>query len=337
MPRLLLAWCGASRLWSGAAPLRALIWPCSRNGVPAHRPAVQGDVINGLKVNKLSSAKTQLPFSYYSLPYCRPDKIVSSAENLGEVLRGDRIFNSKYQVRFAARQGLPEALEPRSCARHAQMSSCRCTCEWTRRARCCAARCSTQPRPRSFRREWRRSTGSTCAQLAVSAIGRAPARLCTTARDRKDVPCLSSPALTCFRSACGCIMRPLRILWRLCLSTTLTSQPAQASNNAVTVFSKPCRILDNLPVAMVRWKKRGDEDIKIYDRGFPVGIKAPAAEVVRRPLARAPRARAMAACGMAAVTCTETQSSRGHAWLVCGGGHHVATDRPLSRSDPLAA
>ena len=53
-------------------------------------------------MNKLSSAKTQLPYEYYSLPYCRPARIISSAENLGEVLRGDRIVNSKYQVRFAS-------------------------------------------------------------------------------------------------------------------------------------------------------------------------------------------------------------------------------------------
>lgn len=45
------------------------------------------------------SAKN-LPFEYYSLPYCRPDSIVSSAENLGEVLRGDRILNSPYTVRL---------------------------------------------------------------------------------------------------------------------------------------------------------------------------------------------------------------------------------------------
>ena len=51
-----------------------------------------------LKVNKLSSVKNQLPYEYYSLPYCRPEKIVQSAENLGEVLRGDRIENSLYQV-----------------------------------------------------------------------------------------------------------------------------------------------------------------------------------------------------------------------------------------------
>lgn len=49
-------------------------------------------------MNKLSSTKTQLPYSYYSLPYCHPDHIVDSAENLGEVLRGDRIENSPYVV-----------------------------------------------------------------------------------------------------------------------------------------------------------------------------------------------------------------------------------------------
>ncbi|KAJ3708042.1 hypothetical protein LUZ61_011747 [Rhynchospora tenuis] len=49
-----------------------------------------------VKVNKLTSIKTQLPYSYYSLPYCKPDHIVDSAENLGEVLRGDRIENSPY-------------------------------------------------------------------------------------------------------------------------------------------------------------------------------------------------------------------------------------------------
>ena len=52
-----------------------------------------------LQVNSLVSAKSALPIEYYSLPFCRPAKIVSSAENLGEVLRGDRIYNSLYQVR----------------------------------------------------------------------------------------------------------------------------------------------------------------------------------------------------------------------------------------------
>ncbi len=62
------------------------------------RPGLaQGDK-QVLKVNKLTSVHTQLPYEYYSLPYCRPDKIESSAENLGEVLRGDRIETSPYEV-----------------------------------------------------------------------------------------------------------------------------------------------------------------------------------------------------------------------------------------------
>ncbi|EER88737.1 transmembrane 9 superfamily member 8 [Sorghum bicolor] len=59
-----------------------------------------------VKVNQLSSIKTQLPYSYYSLPFCRPGTIVDSAENLGEVLRGDRIENSLYVF---------EMMEPRLC------------------------------------------------------------------------------------------------------------------------------------------------------------------------------------------------------------------------------
>ncbi|XP_043706856.1 transmembrane 9 superfamily member 8-like [Telopea speciosissima] len=59
----------------------------------------KGDLLQ-VKVNKLSSTKTQLPYSYYSLPYCRPKKIIDNAENLGEVLRGDRIENSPYMFKM---------------------------------------------------------------------------------------------------------------------------------------------------------------------------------------------------------------------------------------------
>jgi transmembrane 9 superfamily protein 2/4 len=53
-----------------------------------------------VKVNKITSTKTQLPYEYYSLDYCLPEKIINSAENLGEVLRGDIIENSPYVVSF---------------------------------------------------------------------------------------------------------------------------------------------------------------------------------------------------------------------------------------------
>lgn len=59
----------------------------------------KGDLLK-VKVNKLTSIKTQLPYSYYTLPFCRPKTIVDSAENLGEVLRGDRIENSPYEFKM---------------------------------------------------------------------------------------------------------------------------------------------------------------------------------------------------------------------------------------------
>jgi hypothetical protein len=49
-------------------------------------------------VNKLTSTKTQIPYDYYSLPYCKPNKPGLQSENLGEVLSGDRIENSVYKV-----------------------------------------------------------------------------------------------------------------------------------------------------------------------------------------------------------------------------------------------
>lgn len=51
-----------------------------------------------LFVNKLTSTKTQIPYDYYSLPYCRPKKYGLQSENLGEVLSGDRIEMSVYKV-----------------------------------------------------------------------------------------------------------------------------------------------------------------------------------------------------------------------------------------------
>ena len=66
-----------------------------------------------LKYDKMDSTKTQLPYSVYDLPLCTPadaekkDKdgnpdtaIVNAADNLGEVLAGDRMESSPYQLNF---------------------------------------------------------------------------------------------------------------------------------------------------------------------------------------------------------------------------------------------
>uniref|UniRef100_A0A8D0HNG6 Transmembrane 9 superfamily member n=1 Tax=Sphenodon punctatus TaxID=8508 RepID=A0A8D0HNG6_SPHPU len=36
-----------------------------------------------IKAVKLTSSRTQLPYEYYSLPFCQPVKITYKAENLG--------------------------------------------------------------------------------------------------------------------------------------------------------------------------------------------------------------------------------------------------------------
>eukprot|EP00308_Calcidiscus_leptoporus_P021395 CAMPEP_0119373146 /NCGR_PEP_ID=MMETSP1334-20130426/23659_1 /TAXON_ID=127549 /ORGANISM="Calcidiscus leptoporus, Strain RCC1130" /LENGTH=626 /DNA_ID=CAMNT_0007390823 /DNA_START=79 /DNA_END=1959 /DNA_ORIENTATION=+ len=51
-----------------------------------------------IRVHKLSSPRTHLPYDYYSLPFCRPAEIVKQAENLGEVLHGAVIQNSPYDI-----------------------------------------------------------------------------------------------------------------------------------------------------------------------------------------------------------------------------------------------
>lgn len=62
----------------------------------------EGDPVD-VKAVKMTSVLTQLPYEYYSLQFCLPKNgtIVYKSENLGEVLRGDRIVNTPYDVRMA--------------------------------------------------------------------------------------------------------------------------------------------------------------------------------------------------------------------------------------------
>ena len=75
----------------------------------APREFQEGDAVP-LKVDKLSSVRSQLPFSFYHLPFCtpadsgltdakgKPAQIENVAENLGEVLAGDRMESTGYQL-----------------------------------------------------------------------------------------------------------------------------------------------------------------------------------------------------------------------------------------------
>ncbi|KAL2621947.1 hypothetical protein R1flu_002152 [Riccia fluitans] len=63
-------------------------------------PYADGEEVSA-KVNSLTSIDTELPFGYYTLPFCKPpDGVKQVAENLGEVLMGDRIENSPYRFKM---------------------------------------------------------------------------------------------------------------------------------------------------------------------------------------------------------------------------------------------
>lgn len=59
----------------------------------------EGDDVD-VKAVKMTSAHTQLPFEYYSLPLCEPSNGVRqySSENLGQIIRGERIVNTPYKI-----------------------------------------------------------------------------------------------------------------------------------------------------------------------------------------------------------------------------------------------
>ncbi|CAM6086705.1 unnamed protein product [Calypogeia fissa] len=63
--------------------------------------AYQQDEDLPVKVNSLTSIDTELPYGYYSLPFCKPDEGEKhEAENIGELLMGDSIENSAYHFKM---------------------------------------------------------------------------------------------------------------------------------------------------------------------------------------------------------------------------------------------
>jgi transmembrane 9 superfamily protein 2/4 len=75
--------------------------PASAFYIPGLTPTVYKDNDRlPLYVNKIYSKKSPLDYSYADLPFvCSPPKDAKKAWlNLGEVLRGDRISSSNYEV-----------------------------------------------------------------------------------------------------------------------------------------------------------------------------------------------------------------------------------------------
>lgn len=71
--------------------------------VPGTAPQdfAKGDIVE-VKAVKLLSTKTQLPYEYFSIPiHCKPSEGVEyKSENLGEILRGDRVVNTAYNLKM---------------------------------------------------------------------------------------------------------------------------------------------------------------------------------------------------------------------------------------------
>jgi hypothetical protein len=63
-----------------------------------------------VEVNSLTSVETELPFDYYSLPFCKPAggvKRSTSSVNPGTILSGLRMFNSPYVFKVHVRSKTP--------------------------------------------------------------------------------------------------------------------------------------------------------------------------------------------------------------------------------------
>lgn len=56
-----------------------------------------GDQV-ALKANQVTSTKTQIPFDYYDLPFCKTKRSRGKSVNLGERLSGDKETTSPYIV-----------------------------------------------------------------------------------------------------------------------------------------------------------------------------------------------------------------------------------------------
>ena len=92
-----------ARLAALAAALASVLSAAHAFYVPGVAPSDfgWGDPIE-IRAIKMTSTHTQLPYEYYSIPFCPPKsgEVEYKSQNLGEILRGDRITNTAYDVRM---------------------------------------------------------------------------------------------------------------------------------------------------------------------------------------------------------------------------------------------
>ena len=65
------------------------------------------------------------------LPFCQPETLETVAENLGEVLRGDKIMNSNYELKMGVEETCKILCKKELTAAEAKEFSVRCASSLT--------------------------------------------------------------------------------------------------------------------------------------------------------------------------------------------------------------
>jgi len=91
----------------------ASILPAEAFYLPGVAPSEykQGETVH-LQVNKLTSVKTQLPYGFYTMPFCTPQDLGDSTESLGEILLGDQVENSAFEIKMNVNESCKVLCEP---------------------------------------------------------------------------------------------------------------------------------------------------------------------------------------------------------------------------------
>jgi hypothetical protein len=79
------------------------------------------------QVNSLTSFETDLPFEYYSMPFCKPPEGVhraGNAANLGTVIMGIKLLNSQYNFTIMVRMSTHQQQEQQQQRQDSNTSSC---------------------------------------------------------------------------------------------------------------------------------------------------------------------------------------------------------------------
>ena len=77
----------------------------ARLALPSNQSSCCPPFPPAVNVNSVTSFDTEMPYDYYSLPFCTPEsgvKRVANSANPGTILQGLRMYNSPYDFSMKA-------------------------------------------------------------------------------------------------------------------------------------------------------------------------------------------------------------------------------------------